>query len=222
MGTEPRTSLAQYLYGQCDLDAAFQVGPAGVVFLAGGCGNGDLAVLDPIRRERLTRGLVRAAGLFDLVLLDLATGIGPNTLALARGADDVLMVTTPEPTAVADAYTMTKILRRTAGRHPRFIVNRAASESEARETFVRIARTARARFGARLGYLGHLPEDPAVGRAVRDQRPFVLGAPEAPASRSIRAMARRMIEERSPGGDDRFPRLRTPDRTVAETEAQAA
>jgi flagellar biosynthesis protein FlhG len=220
MGAEPRTSLAQYLYGQCDLDAAFQVGPAGVVFLAGGCGNGDLAVLDPARRERLVRGLVRAADIFDFVLLDLATGIGPNALELARRADEVLMVTTPEPTAVADAYTMTKLLHGT-GPGPRFIVNRCASEAEARETFTRIAGTARSRFGAHLEFLGHVPEDPAVARAVRDRSPFLLGAPEAPASRHIRAMARRVIEERFPGGGHRMTPSRTHS-TKAETRAQAA
>jgi flagellar biosynthesis protein FlhG len=219
MGAEPRISLAQYLYGQCDLDAAFQVGPAGVVFLAGGCGNGDLAVLEPARRERLIRGLVRAAGIFDFVVLDLATGIGPNALELARRADEVLMVTTPEPTAVADAYTMTKLLHGT-GPGPRFIVNRS-SEAEALETFGRIADTARSRFGARLQYLGHVPEDPAVALAVRDRSPFVLGAPEAPASRRVRAMARRVIEERFPGGGDRMtpPRIHS---TTAENRPQAA
>lgn len=222
MGAEPRTNLSHYLNGQCDLDEVFQVGPAGVVFLAGGWGNGDLAVLDPLRRERLAKGLLQAGEIFDLVLLDLATGIGPNALELARRAGEVLMVTTPEPTAYADAYTLTKILYQTAGTIPRFVVNRVRSETEARETFQRLSRTARTHFGGQLEYLGHLPEDPAVGRAVRDQVPFVLGAPNAPASRRIRALARRMIEERSPDGGEFVMHSRIQNRKAAGVRPLAA
>jgi flagellar biosynthesis protein FlhG len=200
LGAEPRTNLFHYLAGRCELEEVFHLGPGGVVFLAGGWGSADLAVLDPLRRERLLGDLTRVAGIFDRILLDLATGIGPNALELAKRADEVLLVTTPEPTAYADAYALSKILFQATGTSPGFVLNRVQSEREARETYHRLQATARAYFGASPTYVGHLPEDPAVGRAIRQQTPFLLGAPRTPASRAIRKLARRVLHSRTPGG----------------------
>ena len=209
LGTVPPLDLSHYLGGQCSLQDVITVGPAGVSFLPAGSGHGDLAVLDAVRRERLLGALVGMTGRFDLVLLDLPSGIGPNTLELARLSDEVIVVATPEPTSCTDAYAVIKQLHRSRSAEVRIVINRARAWTDAQSTYARIARTAGTHLGAAPGFLGFVPEDPAVQQAVLDQRPFVVNAPSAPSTLRVRELAWRVLSEEPPGGGDRInPGLR--------------
>jgi len=116
-------------------------------------------------------------------------------LFFASVADDVLVVVTPEPTALTDAYALMKAL---AVRHGRceflVLVNMAAGATEAQATFRRLARVAEHFLGVRLAYQGYVPRDVAAPEAIRTQRPMVLVAPGAPASLAIDALARRLVQ----------------------------
>ncbi len=205
IGATPTLHLGHVLAGECDILDAVITGPRGVRFLPGACGEGSLAVLDPLRRRRLLESLDRFRGAVDLVILDLATGIGPNALELARGADEVGVVTTPEPTAYADAYALIKLLSGRGSLPPRIVVNRTRDEEEGRETFLRISTTAKRHLGVSPTFWGAIPEDAAVQDAVRGQLPFTLSAPDAPASRHVRELAWRIVRGRHPDGGNRVP-----------------
>ena len=207
IGAAPRFHLGHVLAEECDVTDAVITGPRGVRFLPGACGGGQLAVLDPVRRRRFFAALDRFAGSTDVVLLDLAPGIGPNALDLARHADEVLVVTTPEPTAYADAYTVIKILATPGALPPRVVVNRARSEEEAHDTFLRLSGTAKRHLGVAPVFWGLIPEDETVGTAVRRQIPFTLSSPDTPASRHVRTLAWRLLRGRTPDGGDRAPVL---------------
>ena len=203
IGVHPERNLSHYLSGQCHLSDVVYPGPRGVSFLPGGSGHTDLAILDPYRRDRLVKDLVLVAGGYDMVLLDLATGIGPNAIELARRADDVLLVTTPEPVAYGDAYALMKILMR-GHRVPRIVVNRVRNRREAGETFLRLSRTAMTHLGTAPLYWGHITEDPAVQEAIRRQTPFLQGAPLAPASIQVRELATRLLGNEPPRDGERL------------------
>ena len=207
LGAKPVLNLGHVLEGSCTVDEAVFIGPRGVCFLPGACGAGDLAVLDRTRRERFLHSLEYFSGSMDLILLDLATGIGPNSVELARQAEEVMLVTTPEPTAYADAYALIKILsgRRGPGPRlnaPRIVVNRVRNDVEAQGTFLRLSRTARRHLDIAPVYWGAVPEDEVVGNAVREQKPFALTAPDAPASRRVRELAWRLLRGESPDGGE--------------------
>ncbi len=207
LGANPQLNLGHVLDGDCDVEDAVFIGPRGVCFLPGACGAGDLAVLDRNRRDRFLSALEHFSGTMDLILLDLATGIGPNSVELARRASEVMLVTTPEPTAYADAYALIKIL---AGRGPathsvppRVVVNRARNDEEAQSTYLRLSRTARRHLGTAPLFWGTILEDPAVEDAVRRQKPFSLTHPDSPASRRIRELAWRLLRGKNPDGGER-------------------
>jgi flagellar biosynthesis protein FlhG len=197
LGAEPRYHLGHVLAGTCDPMDALLLGPYGLSLLPGGCGLGDLAVLDRPRRERLDAALLTVGRHADFLLLDLATGLGPDTVERARASDRALLVTTPEPTSLADAYAVLKTLIARRAPVPSVIVNRVREAATARDIERRITDTAARHLGVVPRLLGFVPEDPAVGRAVERQTPFLLDAPQAPASRSVAWLASRLA-----AGDD--------------------
>ncbi|KKL80489.1 hypothetical protein LCGC14_2004230, partial [marine sediment metagenome] len=134
--------------------------------------------------------LADLAGEYDLVILDCGSGIGPEVTDFCELADQVVVVTTPEPTALTDAYGMIKslALRQLAGRVS-ILVNFAADRNEAKATHARIAAVAKQFLGRTVYEGGYLLTDPKVPAAVRQRRPFVLAYPWCPASRCLTTLA---------------------------------
>jgi flagellar biosynthesis protein FlhG len=204
-GGGPRRDLGDFFRGDVPLREVMAIGPRGVSFLPGGCGQGDLADLGASRREQLCDALLEITRGFDRILIDLATGIGSTSMGLAARADQVLLLTTPEPTAITDAYAVTKILSRRGSPPPRIVVNRVKTPAEAADTFTRLARTASQHLGMTLPDWGFIPEDRAVAEAVAARIPFVLRAPSSPSSRRVTDIARRLVAGKGPGSGDRRP-----------------
>jgi flagellar biosynthesis protein FlhG len=130
------------------------------------------------------------AARFDVVLIDTGAGISPAVLCFALAADLRLIVATPEPTALTDAYAMLKILATRYGEtRAEVIVNQARSAGEAERTFAHLARVTERFLGFTPRALGHLPLDAEAGAAVRRQQSVLELAPGAPVSRALEALA---------------------------------
>ncbi len=196
LGLAPRYSVADVLAGRCGLEQALVEGPRGVRILPAASGRPDLAALDPGSLERLLGALREAARDHDLVLVDAGAGVGPSVLGLASGSDRVVVVTTPEPTSLADAYAAVKLLHQlTPDRRSELLVNAARDETEARETHAQLQRVARRFLGAPIGYLGFLPADPRLAAAVARQRAVVEMYPASPSARRLVALAADLLRE---------------------------
>jgi len=188
IGSSPRFHLGQVLSGECTLEEAVYYGPAGLGLISGGAGLADLAAFGPASVRRVMHSLEKLSQRFDLVLLDTGAGIHPQVLTFVRSADYVVVVTTPEPTAMTDAYAMMKA----AGLQDRMVglvMNQARSREEAQQSYTHLAAVCSRYLGAKPLYLGHIPVDPAVSQAVRAHAPLVEFAPQAPAARAIAALA---------------------------------
>lgn len=162
----------------------------GVELLAGAHGNRSLAQLNPGERSRFLNDLERFAESYDLVLCDGAAGIGDDVLHFAARADHVLLVTTPDPTAITDAYGMLKALHAEGEQGtrevptPELVVNCATSLEEACACARRVSSVAE-RFLARSPKLaGWLPRSAALERSVREQLP-IGGSRQVPADASL-------------------------------------
>lgn len=174
----------------------------GFDFVPGVSGARDWAALGDAVRERLVRALREAAQGYDLVVLDGSPGIGEDVLALAAEADSVLLVTTPEPTALTDAYGLLKALHERSEAldpeipTPEVVVNRARDLSEAEHTAARLRDVAQ-RFLARSPrWAGWLPESATVIESCRDQRPFGADARATSAHACLDALAARFARPR--------------------------
>jgi flagellar biosynthesis protein FlhG len=129
----------------------------------------------------------------DVIVVDCGAGIGPDVLYFAAASDNLLIVTTPEPTAVTDSYAVVKVLagKQYAG-HMSLLVNMAPSRTEARVTQQRIADVARQFLGVTVYDAGYMLTDAKVGEAVRRREPFVVAFPRCAASRSLAALAAKL------------------------------
>ncbi|MFO7171540.1 MAG: MinD/ParA family protein [Bacillota bacterium] len=201
LGTAPRWHLGHLLRGERTLSELIYTAPEGVDLIAGGSGVAELADLSDPELHRFLDQLQALQGAYDFLLIDTGAGVGRGVLTFAVAADEVLLVTTPEPTALTDAYAVTKgILRRRPGARISLVVNQAQSRQEAEETGERFSAAVLRFLGAHVEMAGYIPFDPQVGRAVRRQVPLVLAAPDSPAARALRALAARIAGVGGVGG----------------------
>jgi|CXWL01.1.fsa_nt_gi flagellar biosynthesis protein FlhG len=193
-GLAPRESLLHVLRGDRRLADVIVEGPAGVRVIPAASGIAELTALGASEQQILLDAVEELDGSVDVLLVDTAAGISSNVLYFAAAAAEVLVVITPEPTALTDAYALVKVLStRHAVREFQVVVNMARGAADATGAFRRLARAAERFLGVRLEYQGYVPDDDAVGRAVRVQTPVVLGAPGTPASLAIASLADRLV-----------------------------
>jgi flagellar biosynthesis protein FlhG len=156
--------------------------------LAAPAGSGTLADADRDTAERLALLLRRASG-YDRVLIDLGAGIGETVMTLAAEADDVLVVLTPDPAALTDAYAFVKLaLKRTGGRAPALVVNMAASAPEARRAAEALTNSARTFLKISPAYLGFVPNDMRVVECLRRQVSLWQSYPRSPSLAAVSAL----------------------------------
>ena len=190
-GIGGRFNLSHVVDGSRRLDEVVVPLEETVEILPGGSGLKDLADLDDTELS----GVIDSLGLLedraDIVILDTGAGIHKGVLAFALAADTTILVTTPEPTSVRDAYGVLKSLEGASpeGKELLLVVNMAGSGGEAREVAGRILTASHQFLGRSPVYLGHVLRDDAVGRAVRLRRPFYRLFPSAPAGLCVRRLA---------------------------------
>lgn len=186
----PKLTLEHVVSGRCRLAEAMLLAPGGFQLIPGASGVSRMANLDAERRQRLLEqlaGLERAA---DIVLVDTSAGLSMNVLAFAAAANRVIVITTPEPTGITDGYGMIKaILAPTPKAKIDIVVNMVAKDGEGASVHLRINRVTKTFLRRSMGYAGEIPMDDQVRDAVRQRMPFVLYAPDAPASIAMRKLA---------------------------------
>jgi flagellar biosynthesis protein FlhG len=193
MGLVPDRTVEHLVRGEADLNEVLAEGPEGVRVLPAASGVPDLARLDEAARGRLLTRLAEGAGMVDDVLVDTGAGLGDATLALQLAASRVVVVTTPEPTSLVDAYASLKVLwNADRNKTVDLVVNAARDEEEADRAHEQIARAASHFLGRAPGRLGAVYRDPKVAEAVRRQRPVLELYPDCPASRCYERIATRL------------------------------
>jgi flagellar biosynthesis protein FlhG len=176
--------------------------PGGFRMIGGASGLARMADLSDIDRQRLVEGLGELEQQADIILIDTGAGISPTVLSFTKAADNVLVVTTPEPTAITDAYAVVKVLSKdNQSRRVSLLVNQCRSASEAKAVFERISTVAKKFLNVNLLEAGHVLSDPEVPMSVRKRTPFVLGAPRCDASQCVSQLAMRLAEGIAVHGD---------------------
>jgi flagellar biosynthesis protein FlhG len=167
--------------------------PGGFRLIGGASGLARMADLSDFDRQRLVDSLAEVEQQADIILIDTGAGISPNVLSFTRAADHVLVVTTPEPTAITDAYAVIKVVSRDgAPRRISLLVNQVRSADEARVVYDRIAKVARQFLAVSVFDAGCIMADEAVVAAVRRRLPFTLASPRCAASLGIAQLALRL------------------------------
>ncbi len=203
LGLQPRSTLAQLVAGSSSLEEISIEGPGGIRFIPGASGLHDLANLSEFERHNLITQLQKLENNTDIVVLDCGAGLSRNVTGFALAADRVLVVTTPQPTALTDAYATIKALRRErcTGQIGLF-VNMADSRSEATGVYRRLAGVAERFLNYSVADCGYMVHDTAVELAVKARCPFVICYPGSNASACIAAVARQIAYSLG-GGESR-------------------
>jgi flagellar biosynthesis protein FlhG len=175
------------------MEEIIQPGPRGLRIICGASGLDRLADISDGEQHRLIENLCRLQNEADTILIDTAAGISKSVIGFCLAADRVLVVTTPEATAMADSYGMIKVLvRKQYAGSISLVVNMARSDAEGRQTYQRIADVAQKFLQTNLYYAGTLLKDERVCAAVRSRTPVVLAYPKSQISASLAAIATRM------------------------------
>lgn len=171
----------------------------GLHLVAGGSGLAQLADLNAAQRQRLLQVVGEIESRSHALVIDCGAGIGPGVLDLVAAADEALIVTTPEPTAIADAYGLIKSLvrRGSSGGPPAcsLFVNEAKDEREARSVHERVASVCHRFLMFPLPLAGWSPADPLVSKAVRARTPLVRYARRSPAATAVATLAQRLRDD---------------------------
>ena len=197
LGVNPVKTLGDVLAGSATMAQAVTSTAWGLDLLPAASGVEELARLTPERLSGMIEGLGRVAAGYDLLILDTPAGIGREVMASLAAAKIVLVVLTPDPTALTDAYALIKVLEaQTPGKDIRILVNQAATAHEGQAVFARLQSVARKHLGRDLAYVGDLPRDPTVVESVRRRKPFATGIIDSPALSALRSIATRLKGER--------------------------
>lgn len=195
-GLKPRYHLGHILESDVSVRDVLAEAPGGVRVLPAGNGLQQLTRLSDAQRLRLVSALDQLEEDFDVILLDAGAGIGDNVLFFMGGAQETLLVVSPEPTSLTDAYAVVKVLSHDAAvRNFSVVVNMAPSEAAAREIFEKLAQVSTRFLDARIRFVGWVPRDENVHRGVMAQKPFVELFPATPATRAYTAIADLLFNE---------------------------
>jgi flagellar biosynthesis protein FlhG len=170
--------------------------PGGFRLVPGAVGLRRMANLTPAQRQAIFNGITELEAQSDIVLVDTGAGLSDGVTSFAAASDLTLVVATPEPTSIADAYAMIKTIAQLraqiapkSGFRTAVIVNQAATPEEGRAVHARIAATSKRFLGIEPPLLGIVCQDPALPASVRARKPVLLYDPSCKCSKDLRALA---------------------------------
>ena len=179
LGIIPPYNLGHVLRGEKALAEIVCHGPLGVRVISGGSGLSELANLSEQQQARFIADLMVLDNTADLILLDTGAGLSSNVLNFLYATPEVIVVTTPEPTSIMDAYAVIKLLSRQEGQQIYVLVNRAQSAREAELTYRKVAEASLRFLNFSTHFAGWLPDDRLVVQSIKRQRPFILDYPRS-------------------------------------------
>jgi len=206
LGLNPRRNVQHFVAGCCPLEDVLLPGPAGISILPAASGVPDMADLTPEQMATFCKDLRALSKNFDIVLIDAPSGIANTVQKVAALADEIVILTTPEPTAVMDAYAVAKVFNSVTPNLPLRLMVNMVSDQDSGQRIARGFSEVVSRFLERnIETIAQMPFDPCVQLAVRRQQAFALCYPHCMAARTLRQIATGMIrpqaEELASGQD---------------------
>jgi flagellar biosynthesis protein FlhG len=190
LGLNPRYNLSHVIRGECDLSQAVCTGPDGINIVPGASGVENMANLEPLSVEQLVRRFSELEAVHDFILIDTGAGIGQLSVRLASAAESAIIVVTPEPTSLADAYAITKVLFSHGMTHIYVMVNMAVTDKEGTEVFDKLKTLVKNFLKKEITLAGILPYDRDIPRLVRLQQSMTNAKPSSAAVLRTGAFAR--------------------------------
>ncbi|WP_153305930.1 MinD/ParA family protein [Desulfogranum mediterraneum] len=195
-GLAPGYNLNHFFAEEQELDDILVEGPMGIKILPAGSGVQRFTRLSANEKMRLLEALDAMHNDFDFVLIDTEAGISENVTYFNTAAHEILVVTTPEPTAITDAYALMKLLStQYHEKHFNLIVNFIKNEEEALDVYRKLTMVANRYLDISIDYIGSIPRDKMMIDAIRKQQVMVELYPDSKTSSAFAALARSIMQE---------------------------
>ena len=201
LGLSPRRTLAHVIDGSCTLDEVIVEAAQGFQVVPAASGVADMANLSAAGHLNIVQAFSSLANRLDTLIVDTAAGIAHGVLQFSQAAQHVLIVVCDEPSSITDAYALIKILSRNHGvREFHVLSNMCSKPGEGSQLFKKLERVTSRFLDVVLVYVGEVPEDPYLKRAVREQRPVTDAYPASPAAQAFKKLAIKAVKWPVPSG----------------------
>ncbi|MCD7726656.1 MAG: MinD/ParA family protein [Clostridiales bacterium] len=199
-GAVPKHNLCDLIYQGKNIKDIITWGPMEVGFISGGSGIAGMSNLSKDYLSYIIRNLTELDEMADTIIVDTGAGISDAVLEFLVASGEILLVTTPEPTSITDSYSLLKAL----GRHPRYssvdsqikvIANKVSGEAEAEALYAKLEAVVNRYLQVPISYLGMIPQDAQLARAVMQQTPVSLDNPRAKSAVAYEVMAAKLMNK---------------------------
>ena len=199
LGTRPKYNMADMIFGGKDIRDVICKGPENIGFISGGSGIKELSNLSKDQISGIINMMCGLDSLADIIIIDTGAGISDAVIDMVLASSEVLLVTTPEPTSITDAYALLKTINKTPGFNAentriRMIGNRTLNMSDGYDLYNKLNSVVERFLNMKMEYLGAVPFDVNLTKAVMRQQPVSIAYPNTPAVKSIKAMAKTLID----------------------------
>ncbi|MCQ2537204.1 MAG: MinD/ParA family protein, partial [Lachnospiraceae bacterium] len=179
LGIRPQANLADLMFRGRTLADIITDGPEGIKFISGGSGIQELASMNKDQVLYLTKRLAELDNYADLIIIDTGAGISDSVLEFVASSNEVLLIATPEPTSITDAYALLKALNRKSefsksSTTIKFIANRVKDEEEGRVLYENMKNVVSKFLSINLDFVGSIPQDDQISKAVMRQKPVTI------------------------------------------------
>jgi len=195
LGLTPEFTLEQFFNGEKSIEEILLTGPENVKIIPSASGIAEFAELQEDKQLRIVDALRILEKQFDYILIDTAAGIGENVINFLQSAQYAVVVISPEPTSLTDAFSLVKVLQRRQYDKPIYtLVNMAKNYKHSMDVFKRFSQAVNKYVHLKVRYLGYIPMDQAMRSAVAMQSPVVISEPRSPAARCITLLTQILIK----------------------------
>lgn len=194
LGVHAQHDLLDVIEGRCSVREAIETGLAGVQFISGGSGVYELLKMSPDQMMDIMGHLAKLEDVADTIIFDTGAGLTDHAMRLTRAAHETILVITPEPTSMVDAYALLKMLREQGEKlQVSLVVNKVSSAREAATVAQGFARIAEKNLSMRIHSLGHITQDINMSKAIKMQVPILISYPKCTAAADICLLAQRYL-----------------------------
>lgn len=199
LGIRPQYNLADLIFNNKSIEEIITEGPMGVGFISGGSGVQDLVNLDKEKLKKLIAKLVKLDSLYDVIIIDTGAGIADSVIEFVLSSPEVILVVTPEPTSITDAYSLLKAVNRKKEfnreqKSIKVIANRVANPDEGHEIYNKISVVVSKFLNIHLEYLGYIPNDKQLTNAVVEQKPISIYYPNSESALRIKNICGKLLD----------------------------
>ncbi|WP_101760497.1 MinD/ParA family protein [Oceanicoccus sp. KOV_DT_Chl] len=193
LGLRPKQNLEDVLAGHCSLNDIMLTGPGGIRIIPASSGTQRMTMLGAMEHAGLIHAFSEISNQIDVLVIDTAAGISDSVVSFVRASQEILVVVCDEPSSITDAYALIKLLNKDYGVDRfRVVANMTRTTQEGRNLFNKLTQVTDRFLDVTLQYVGNIPFDEAVRKAVQRQKPVVELSPRSKAALAYKQLAEKV------------------------------